>query len=563
MTRFCRRWLTGALGVSVAALLLHPHSAFAFKQPICPNICTSPSTPTLSAPYGGLRHAEIAPIFWGDYWNSNPSSVWSMVGMIQGVVNGPYIGGLAQYGGASWHIGTARMIPGTPIRPGTVSGDTNTTHTTAQIVAVDLPLVQAQINAAIGATQVPHPDSFADVLYTVFLPPGSPGFPFSYNTQGKCDASCGSAYNGKTYTMAWVGGGSPLPAHLNDYSGGFTHEMAEAITQNVTVTNCGSNNQIGDVCLCYWNASGPNAAGPVTNPSDSRLQQLGVNYAPYWSAADGACVIPEGWAGVYSWNGSAFNWSQINTGTVRQVYAGGYGLFATNTSDNIMRYSSGTTWNVIGGQGSMFAVGNGLNGATIMDIAPNAGSIWLYSGSGSNWTQIDGPASAVYGGNGMFGTDFSGNSYQYSGQGMNWNWIAGPSDQLAPTGSGDVYAVGLDHNVWKYTGSPGNWSNVFTGVSQLYPGVEYDIALSKLASTKDTYYLTQGTSNWLRQAGQALDLAVSYDSTLFWLDPSGNYTSSSNNTAITNPSWTQIASTSFGRLVNGGWDLYAVGPPVY
>jgi hypothetical protein len=50
---------------------------------------------------------------------------------------------------------------------------------------------------------------------------------------------------------------------------------------------------------------------------------------------------------------------------------------------------------------------------------------------------------------------------------------------------------------------------------------------------------------------------------LFLLDSTRSTVQQSTNTHQTNPPWTTISSTGFGRLVGSGNQLYAVGFPVF
>jgi hypothetical protein len=547
-TRFLdrRRLSAVALCCGLAALSFLPGQALAKKSPICSTaLCTNPdgsqSSPALTiGTTGGLLHPEVVPIFWGSYWNSNPSQHYALVGLVQSVLNGAYTGGLGQYGMGGVQIGPARMVPTAPVQTSPSPTGNNTD-------------VKNMINGLIGAGQVPPPAQYTDLLYVVFIPPGITGAGGGFNFPATCDSTCGAAYNGRSYIAARVSGFSTSFVQ-NEFSHIFTHELAEAITSNVVITNCKSTvdgsvlNQVSDICNC-----------PVNQEN-----QLGGTYESYWSNADQKCVIPEGWSNVSALNGAPFTWSTIYNGTVRQVYAGGYGLVATNTSDNIIKYSgSGTTWNQIGLSGAQFAVGNGVGNNTIINITPDASAIWRYTGTGTNWNQIDGPASAVYAGVQLLATDFAGGSYEYTGNGSSWNWswIAATPKQFAVTGNGGIFALGYDSNVWQFTGTAGNWFQMGSSASELLAGSDVGLALIQLAASKDLYFY-QGASSWLRQDGPGTQFAVYSDTGLTGLDPWRTATYRSDNTTITNPHWTQIG-PGFGRLIGGGISLFAVGLPVY
>src|SRR4029079_9506041 len=118
---------------------------------------------------------------------------------------------------------------------------------------------------------------------------------------------------GKTYNLGW----STSDTRAR------THEMVESIGGNVNITNCGpGNNQLADPCGC-WVA--PN--------------QVGGSYAAYWSAADGQCVVPEGWQGIVEYSEAPFDWTQVRNRPSRQIYSCQAGLIATDTNDNLTLYS--------------------------------------------------------------------------------------------------------------------------------------------------------------------------------------------------------------------------------
>jgi hypothetical protein len=380
---------------------------------------------------------------------------------------------------------------------------------------------------------VPGPAQFADILYMVFVPPGFTQI--DYNDGGTCNSNCGSTYNGRPYNMAWVNG---------DVAG-MTHEMAESIAGNVGVTNCTYNsngaiaNQIADICGCYSEA------------------QLGGQYAAYWSQADGQCVIPEGWLNVYQYNGSPNNWTEIKSGAVRQIYAGGYGLVATDTNDNLDLYS-GTplNWTQIGGPGSMFGVGSG--GLTVVGLTPDTSAVWVYNGSGEGWTKIGGGASSVYEGEYVLATDYGGNPWRFNVSSGAWAEIGGASDQFAVNTSG-VVALSLNHQgVWtNATGASGGWSQIGNAASELFLGVGKDIAVTALAASKDVSYEI-GPNNWVHQGAPGNMFAISSAGQLFGLNPNRSAVFQSTNTNVSNPPWTQVGGSA-SRLVGHGNKLYATG----
>ena len=524
------RWLAAL--ASAAMLSLLSARAFAFAQPLCNGISCTGGSPILNIANGGLHHAEIVPILWGSTWTAAQQA--QVAGMVQQVVNGAYLGGLGQYGGNGIEVGPARMVPTVPIRSGTPvahcsNGAACPSGSCASGPTCGTTDIVNTINATINAGLVPPPaaNQLTDILYVVFVP--TTFTPFALNTTG--------TWNGRTYKVAWINGLSGK---------GFTHELVEAITQNVTVTNCvdtnnpsNAVNQIVDPCGCWF----PN--------------QGGVEMAAYWSAIHSACVVADGWAGVWRFNNSPGNWTQISTDLVRQVYAGGFGVVATNTTDNLQLFSPPSTWTTISGPGSMFAVGT----TTIVRLSPLADSVAVFNGTPNSWTTIHGSRSAVYAGSRIVTTDFAGTEFSWLNSGDNWANIGKAGDQIVVTGTGRVYGIALDHNsVWMTPNNSGVWSQVGAPSSELFGGISANPAGTPVASPRDIW-MYQGTGqNWLRQNGPGVMFAVAGSAgDLFMLDSTRSTIQQSTNTHQTNPQWIQVGASGFGRLVGSGNQLFAVG----
>jgi len=71
------------------------------------------------------------------------------------------------------------------------------------------------------------------------------------------------------------------------------------------------------------------------------------------------CVISPDSERVLSYDGTGASWTDLG-GNAAELYAGGYGRFATNpTSGDIHRWFGANTWPRIGGPGHQFAVTSG------------------------------------------------------------------------------------------------------------------------------------------------------------------------------------------------------------
>ncbi|MDX3538131.1 hypothetical protein PV721_28035, partial [Streptomyces sp. MB09-01] len=98
---------------------------------------------------------------------------------------------------------------------------------------------------------------------------------------------------------------------------------------------------------------------------------------------------------VYQYTGMGTSWTRIGD-AAGQIYAGGWGLVATNpSSGDLYRYlGTPNLWEHIGGAGASFAVGTD----TVYALTPNKDAVYQYTGMGTSWTKIGGPAGQIYAG---------------------------------------------------------------------------------------------------------------------------------------------------------------------
>jgi hypothetical protein len=123
-----------------------------------------------------------------------------------------------------------------------------------------------------------------------------------------------------------------------------------------------------------------------------------------------------------------------------ELYAGGYGRFATNpTSHDIYQWFPVNWWSRVGGPGRQFAVtSEGLYG-----ITPDGQAVARYDGTGTSWSMIGGPAERLYAGRyGLFATaPGSGDLYRYvDGR---WAMIGRAGSDFAVTNE-SVYRVDVN-----------------------------------------------------------------------------------------------------------------------
>ncbi|WP_037606854.1 hypothetical protein [Streptacidiphilus rugosus] len=232
-----------------------------------------------------------------------------------------------------------------------------------------------------------------------------------------------------------------------------------------------------------WNTNGLTAGTYSVQPVANEIDGADHSYA-----ATGVTVAPSGGNRLYGlssdksavsvWNGTGSGpgaWTVIG-GAATQIYAGGFGLFATNPNDGSISKYNGTpgSWTVVGGPGATYAVSNDhLYG---LSSDKSAVSVWNGTGSGPGaWTAIGGAATQIYaGGFGLFATNPNdGSISKYNGTPGSWTVVGGP---------GATYAVSNDHlyglssdksavSVWNGTGSgPGAWTAIGGAATQIYAG---------------------------------------------------------------------------------------------
>jgi hypothetical protein len=531
--------------LSVLSLVLgiigFPSASFALLQPLCPTsylTCTGGAPNVVGNSGTGLSYPEIVPIFWSSSsYSWTPARQAPIIGSLQYIVNGPYMGQLNQYGGSGAGVGPARMTPMAPVYTGTMPA------------LVSASNITATINALINAGRVPAPGADLDLLYVVFLPPNTATNPAAggYNYGGA---------NGSTpYNAAFVIGNNPAA---------LSHEIVESTAGNMAVTNCtytGSSNianQIGDICGCY-----------VDNTQE-------VPLAAYWSVADNACVVPTGWQHVLQYSGGT-SWTTIGS-NVRQVYAGEDGggscltppcLIATDMSDNLLQYNqSPGSWSTIGGPGAMFSVG----GSEVLGMTPDGTAVYRYHGG--TWTLIDNYPTSVSSGLFHLITDYTGSPYQYMPSTNTMVNIGGPGDQFV-VGSNWAAALGVNHDYVAIAGSGGPWYLTGSGSgAELFIGGGQAVAKRDLDSGRTISAMTTtctgggGTTSctfnpWKNSIGGSGNTFAIYggadaSTTLLagltpnraavWQDDNPIEASSTN--------WQQIGG-SFTRIIGHGTFLYA------
>jgi hypothetical protein len=561
-------------GIALLLALLAPHAAHAFNQPACDIACPGSFSVNPNGVNNNnlLTHAEVVPIFLGSYWQTHGSSLGQMLGYMHLLTNGPYLDSLRQYEGGSG-FGPVRIAPVAPIS--TAIGGSFTTDDATTIV-----------NQMIGAGTVPPPiDQATNMVYVAIAPPYVQDTTLTmidpsakgWNGPKQCDSNCGR-YNSYHYTLIVVSPGDNN-FYLSGYSYVFSHELEEAISENITVSGCNANyDQITDVCACYGYVGALKPPTHVLNGS--------AIVAPYWSKQDGACVVPEGWSLFEEYNGQGSGngwWSyQMPSTNVVQVVAGDGGYCLDPTCSNIALLTSnghvmlyngdGTFKNVTGANltFSMLAAGEG----GILGLTSDMAKIYRFDGGFSNgnpvWTelpllppfhQFTSMASGVM----DLAIDESGSPWLLSNGA--WGNRGTPGDQFL-VGEGWAAKLALNHSDVSIWQGPGySWVSTGHAGAEIYVGGNQSIALRDLSPSGEIFGMQSAElfGNYLPGAWQDMTSASSdialFDSqtiSMVRLLPDQSYIFADSFSIESGlPSWFYFGNGA-RRLIGGGKNLVVV-----
>ena len=576
-----------AMLCSLSFILCGTRAALAFKMTSPANYstdnvnCPASSVPGPSvtiAATGGLTQPEIVPIFWGPEWATNngatsaTTSRGEVIAYLQALANGAYFAALSQYG-SNGGIAPVRISAQAPTDTSLVNGGQGMTQPQSNI------LDPAEISKMLLAGEVPPPSQYSDVVFdnhngADHQTNSRNGGILSwgdYNLPHTCQNNeCGSGLDNVNYMYAVAVG--------SDFAG-LSHEIVEAITNNVIVTNCtysagalagGPAKQIGDVC-------GGNTGSVPTLFNQTEFWSV---TASYWSAIDNACVVPAGWPDMWEYRRSAQSWTKIwSWGPIQQAYVSGGS--AAGYPDLVVQsngFGPNELYQYAGSADSWFLV-DGMRAAWSMDGHDN---ITALSGDGSaiyigyygnndgifGMTNVGLPsayASGIVGANQAVSTDGNGVPYFWnrtpncSGASC-WTSFGPKGDQFVGFG-GDVAAISADHkNVW--LGNPSTnpqWNFNERGPTwRLFgnPGTDTLLA-TDLGPAANVWAMSwyQGPNLWAEQGGAANDFAVAGRGalmTIWGLDRGRNDLYQDDTLPlIADPNWVSINGWT-GRLVGGG-----------
>jgi hypothetical protein len=167
---------------------------------------------------------------------------------------------------------------------------------------------------------------------------------------------------------------------------------------------------------------------------------------------------------VYKYNGSPNSWTEIGTGAKQIAAAGGRVYFVKADDDSLWQYNgTGSNWTQIGSSVLALAA-DGANLYVISNFSGGPFTVWKYNGSPFSWTPIGGNARAIAAGNGLV---YLLSSVDDSA------WVINPAvspptatriNDLATKSLAvdqqTVYRVDPDNSIWKYAGTPNQWTRL-------------------------------------------------------------------------------------------------------
>jgi hypothetical protein len=222
-----------------------------------------------------LTDVEVILCYWGSFWSTTPApspSSDEYTEAIQGILSGPFMGGLGQYRG----VGQGTVIH-TEIND---ASDPQDLYTDSDVVSM--------LKDRIDHHGMPGPTAGHNRFYAVIAPQGIRNGLTQFAGQHQS-----FSHNGATAYYAWVDNTGSLTGH-DCTTKVFSHELVEACTNpDVDTSNDGilvqgknsdgstvTNDEIGDTC----------------NNQFATVDMNGVTCSvqSYWSKADNACILPLG-----------------------------------------------------------------------------------------------------------------------------------------------------------------------------------------------------------------------------------------------------------------------------
>lgn len=320
---------------------------------------TSPA----SADSASLQNTPVVLIFTGSYWTTTQGQTdeQTMTNDVSSILGGPYLSKLTQYGSDGHaHLAGAFQTNQTP----TLTGETPT--------ATDLlKFVKSLTTENPGWVPSTNGKPQQAPVYVLINDPtdagnGSHGFNWT-------DGTTHAIYEGNATN-------SDGSINMDLFTRTFSHEIAEAITPGITVSNPGhTTDQNG----------GPNQISDGEPDNDKSIYAFRLNgllVQPYWSQSDYAFVVPDG---------------NTQTLTLQPIWSGGtftgqYNLYV-NGDQNATSLNDQITIGQIASGPQTGGVAVNLNGETTVfdrtvfgsfpNLIPN---VYVNTGTGTNQVNVTG-----------------------------------------------------------------------------------------------------------------------------------------------------------------------------
>jgi hypothetical protein len=219
-----------------------------------------PSTTVSTSNGATFTNVQVQLILWGSVWN-DPATVPSasqVVGAVSSILSGPYMNKLGQYGAGQGSLAGAWILS---------SPNPNNPFSDSDVADMTWNLIDN------GNFPEPDDSGGGSQLLMFIMPPGvATTSPFGGEHSTAHDTDL---FDGDDQPYAWVTNDGTIDTVTQIFS----HELAEAVSDpagdawQVDPRNSSSWHEICDVC-------------------QSVADLNGVSVASYFSASDGACVIP-------------------------------------------------------------------------------------------------------------------------------------------------------------------------------------------------------------------------------------------------------------------------------
>jgi len=461
-----------------------------------------------------LKRPDVALLFWGASWiTSDALTAGRVAGALQHMIAGPYFANLNQYGELAIPTLTWVSVDEATALP-------DHAPSAAEVTRYINSRLQANAAPALGGDQ----------LLVVVLPPG-------VVPSGSLGERGQATYNGVNYRYAWVASG---PSITEQYSP--TYAIARHIVHTM---------------------SNPDGSGWVDATSGKELADVcgwttlsGAAHPQYWSNVDKRCVVPREYGSLVRYDGAPYAWTTVWQ-RVRMAACGGYGLVATDASDNIFKYNGQPDdWTQIGLPGAVHVVGTD----TVFGLTPDLSAIFRYTGTPLEWVLIGRQSINMYaGGFGLFATEIGSNRLKkWTGEGSTWVDYGNPGAGFA-VGADFIAGISLDHaGVYRATDTI-DWAHIHTGgVNQLFSaGSSTYLAATDRSQQPDNVYLYSDGTTWIPQGWPGYTFALTTRD-LFGLTPPRAAIFQSTDLSATMPDWSRISETVHNLV--GGCDstLYAL-----